>query len=211
MKKSVYRRLIAKSRFLSAFLGVCLVTGLPELTLAKSKIASPALAVPEYGDTTTWGRYFRQLQDTVATSWYKEIFYYGYPKTFSRGVVTARYSITPAGKIQSQEILSNSANQPMGGAVIRALRKTWMQPFPPEVSALFPTGLVIEQSFRFNEYDRTNYGLASSYPQTLLHRYPEIGGAKNLDIRKYLDLSIFRYQSRILQAIPASASQIATR
>jgi hypothetical protein len=32
----------------------------------------------------------------------------------------------------------------------------------------------------------------------LVRRDPEIGGAYNLDIRKYRDLSRFRYQSRII-------------
>ena len=210
MTKSLYRRPVAESWLLAAFFAL-LGIGPQQITVAKSTNVPSAVAIPQYGDTTTWGVYFRQLQDTVATSWYKEIFYYGYPRTVTRGVVTARYSIAPSGKIVPAQILSNTSNQPMGGAVIRSLRKTWMPPFPQEVVAKFPNGLVIDQAFRFNEYDRTNYGFASSYPQTLLRRSPELGNTKYLDIRKYPDLSVFRYQSRILGAVPATTNRIAAQ
>jgi hypothetical protein len=39
------------------------------------------------------------------------------------------------------------------------------------------------------DYDGTNYGLASSYPQLLVNRAPEIGGAQWVDIQKFFDLS----------------------
>jgi hypothetical protein len=63
-----------------------------------------------------------------------------------------------------------------------------------------PEGLVVEQTFRYWDYDGTNYGLASSYPQLLVNRAPEIGGGQYLDLRKFFDLSRFRFQSRILEA-----------
>jgi hypothetical protein len=211
MNEKLRPRLGAQNWFLATSIAVIMLTGFSNGSLAKSQSEAPAVAVPEYGDNTAWGRYFRQLQDTVATSWYKEVIYNSFPNSFSRGVVIARYSITPEGKIIAGQIVSNSANRPSSAAVLRALRETWMQPFPRDLVARFPTGLTIEQSFRLNEYDPTNYGLASSYPQLLVRRSPEIGAASNLDLRKYLDLSIFRHQSRILQATSPTGSQIASR
>jgi hypothetical protein len=168
-------------------------------------------AIPRYGDTSVWGRYFRQLQDTTATSWYKEILYYSYRRAYSRGVVTARFRITPDGKIHRPQILSNTANQPMANSVVRALKRTWKQPFPAQVAALAPYGLIVDQTFRYRSYDPTNYGLASSYPQVLVQRDPEIGGAYNLDIRKYRDLTRFKYQSRIISVTPVGAGRAPSR
>jgi hypothetical protein len=51
---------------------------------------------------------------------------------------------------------------------------------------------------------------ASSYPQLLVNRAPEIGGGQWLDIRKFFDLSRFRFQSRILEATPVN-SRLAAR
>jgi hypothetical protein len=65
-----------------------------------------------------------------------------------------------------------------------------------------PSGLIIDQTFRYWSYDPTNHGWAGSYPQLLVGRNPEIGGASNLDIRKYRDLTRFRYQSRIIRVTP---------
>ena len=163
------------------------------------------LPIPVYGDSTRWGRYFRQLQDTVATRWYEEITYYSERFAYSRGTVTARFVVTPDGTFHDPQILSNTANSLMADAVIRSIRKTWIGRFPAEVQAMAPSGIVLEQTFRYWDYDPTNYGWASSYPQMLTDRSPEIGGAYNLDIRKFFDLSIFHFQSRILQATPGSA------
>jgi hypothetical protein len=44
----------------------------------------------------------------------------------------------------------------------------------------------------------------------LTWRSPEIGGAYNIDLRKFFDLSIFRFQSRIIQTNPAD-SRLALR
>jgi hypothetical protein len=98
----------------------------------------------------------------------------------------------------------------MAYAVIRSSRKTWIQPFPAAVASMAPGGLVVEQTFRCWEYDGTNYGLASSYPQLLVRRVPEIGGGQYLNLRKFFDLSRFRFQSRILEATPVN-SRLAAR
>jgi hypothetical protein len=98
----------------------------------------------------------------------------------------------------------------MADAVVRAIRKSWIGRFPAEIVAMAPAGLVVEQTFRFWDNDPTNYGLASSYPQMLTWRSPEIGGAYNIDLRKFFDLSIFRFQSRIIQTNPAD-SRLALR
>jgi TonB-like protein len=212
MIKNLVGRMGAKEFFLAAFLGlVATNSALGVITATRSKSGGRQLSLPAYGDTSKWGRYFRQLQDTTATSWYKEIIYYSYRSAFSRGVVTARFTITPDGRFHNPQILSNTSNEPMANAVVRAIRKTWKQPFPAEVVTLAPTGLVIVQTFRYWAYDPTNYGWASSYPQLLVRRNPEIGGAYNLDIRKYFDLTRFRYQSRIIQAVPAGRSGVALR
>jgi hypothetical protein len=168
------------------------------------------LPIPAYGDSTRWGKYYRQLQDTVATRWYEEITYYTHRYDYSWGSVTARYTVTPDGRFYNPQILSNTSGPSMAYAVIRSIRKTWIQPFPAEVVSMAPAGLVVEQTFRYWEYDETNYGLASSYPQFLINRAPEIGGGQYLNLRKFFDLSRFRFQSRILEATPAD-SRVAAR
>jgi hypothetical protein len=145
-------------------------------TVGRPESGIDQLPIPVYGDSTRWGRYFRQLQDTVATRWYEEITYYTERFAYSRGTVTARFVVTPDGTFHD-----------------------------PQIRAMAPSGIVLEQTFRYWDYDPTNYGWASSYPQMLTDRSPEIGGAYNLDIRKFFDLSIFHFQSRILQATPGSA------
>jgi hypothetical protein len=211
MNKWLHELRTAKSSFFAVSFFFVAAALIASTNVAQAKLPGRDVVIPAYGDFTVWGQYFRQLQDTVATSWYKEIFYYGYPRTFTRGVVTARFTVEPGGKFVFQQILSNTANQPMANAVSRAIQKAWIQPFPRDVAAAFPNGLVLDQSFRFSEYDPTNYGLASSYPQLLVRRSPELGAAKYLDIRKFPDLSVFRYQSRILQASPAKMNRIASR
>jgi hypothetical protein len=103
-----------------------------------------------------------------------------------------------------------SMKSKMAYAVIRSIRKTWIQPFPAAVASMAPGGLVVEQTFRYWEHDGTNYGLASSYPQLLVRRAPEIGGGQYLNLRKFFDLSRFRFQSRILEATPVN-SRLAAR
>jgi hypothetical protein len=93
----------------------------------------------------------------------------------------------------------------MANAVIRAIRRAWIGRFPTAVLAMAPDGLVIEQTFRFWDNDPAEYGLASSYPQLLTRRSPEIGGAYNLNLRKFVGLSRFRFQSRILEATPMNS------
>src|SRR6202011_5517700 len=80
------------------------------------------LPIPVYGDSTPWGKYFRQLQDTVATRWYEEITYYSERFAYSRGTVTARFVVTPDGTFHDPQILSNTANSLMADAVIRSIR-----------------------------------------------------------------------------------------
>ena len=191
-------RLRAGVFLFTVFVGLVAANSVAGKTTAVRSTPGGRLTIPHYGDSSVWGRYFRQLQDTTATSWYKEIIYYSYRRAYSRGVVTARFTITPDGKIHRPQILSNTSNQPMANAVVRGLKKTWKQTFPAEVGALAPSGMIIDQTFRYWSYDPTNHGWASSYPQVLVRRNPEIGGAYNLDIKKYRDLSRFRYQSRII-------------
>jgi hypothetical protein len=168
------------------------------------------LPIPDYGDRTPWGKYFRQLQDTVATRWYQEIVYYTHRYDYNWGTVTARYTVTPNGSFQNPQVLSNTCGPAMPSAVIRSIRKTWIQPFPAAVVSMAPAGLVVEQTFRYWQYDGTDYGLASSYPQLLVNRAPEIGGGQYLNLRKFFDLSRFRFQSRILEAASAN-SRLAER
>ena len=139
-----------------------------------------------WGDSSPWARYFRQLQDTMALRWCEEITYYDYLYVYSHGSVTARFTVTSDGTFHDPQILSNTSNLPMPGAVIRAIRKAWIQRLPPAVLATALDGLVIEQTFRFWDYDPTEYGLASSYPQLLTRRSPEVGGAYNLNLRKFV-------------------------
>ena len=179
-------------------------------TASRSESQIYQLPIPVYGDKTPWGIYFRQLQDTVATRWYQEITYYTHRYEYNWGRVTARYTVTPDGSFQNPRVLSNTCGPAMPSAVIRSIRKTWIQPFPPAVASMAPGGLVVEQTFRYWDYDRTDYGLASSYPQLLVNRAPEIGGGQWLDIRKFFDRSVFRFQSRILEATPVN-SRLALR
>ena len=188
------------ARFLlfTVFLGLVAMNSVVGQTTAVRSTSGGRLTIPRYGDSSVWGRYFRQLQDTRVTSWYKELYYYSYQSAYSRGEVTARFIITRNGKIHRPQILSNTANPPMANAVVRALKRTWRQPFPAEVAALAPSGLIIDQTFRYWSYDPTNHGWASSYP--------EIGGA-NKDIRiAHPDLrDQLRYQSRIIELTPVGA------
>lgn len=211
MKKNLVRRPRQQGLWLTA----CLVLFAGDRLYAGTAAGRPEsridqLPIPVYGDNTRWGMYYRQLQDTVATRWYEEITYYTKRFSYSRGTVTARFVVTPDGTFHNPQILSNTSNPPMADAVIRSIRKTWIGRFPAEVQAMAPSGIVLEQTFRYWEYDPTNYGWASSYPQMLTRRSPEIGGAYNLDIRKFFDLSRFHFQSRILQATPAD-SRLASR
>jgi len=173
-------------------------TGIPESHVYQ-------LPIPDYGDSTPWGKYFRQLQDTVATRWYQEIVYYTHRYEYNWGTVTARYTVTPDGSFHNPQVLSNTCGPAMPSAVIRSIRRTWIQPFPAAVASMAPAGLVVEQTFRYWQYDGTNYGLASSYPQLIVNRAPELGGGQYLDLRKFFDLTRFRFQSRILEAVPANA------
>ena len=196
---------------LAACLGLIVTdNALGGVTAVRPESPAGELSIPAYGDHTPWGRYFRQLQDTTATSWYEEITYYSHRYEFSRGAVTARFTVAPDGTFHNVTIISNTSNPSMADALIRAFRKTYRQPFPAEVAALAPNGLVFEQTFGYWEYDPTNYGLASSYPQLLTRLNPEVGGAFNLNLRKFFDLSRFRYQSRIIEMNPAGAG-IASR
>jgi hypothetical protein len=66
------------------------------------------LPLPVYGDSTPWGKYFRQLQDTVGARWYQEITYYTHRYEYNWGIVTARYTVTPDGRFHNPEVLSNT-------------------------------------------------------------------------------------------------------
>jgi hypothetical protein len=197
MTKVLTGRLVAR-RF---FFAVCLSL-LATNTVFGGTTTEHQLAIPAYGDSSVWGVYFRRLQDTTSLRWFQEITYYSDRDAYSLGVVTARFTITPDGKIHRPHILSNTSNQPMANAVVRALKKTWKQPFPAEVAALAPSGLIVDQTFRYWRYDPTGRGWVSSYPLLLVGRSPEIGGAYNLDIRKYRDPTGYRHQSRIISLTP---------
>jgi hypothetical protein len=209
------KKLVGRLRQQGLWLAACLVLIATDRVSAGTGAGDPEspiyqLPIPVYGDSTPWGKYFRQLQDTVATRWYEEITYYTHRYDYSWGSVTARYTITPDGSFHNPRILANTSGPSMAYAVIRSIRKTWIQRFPAEIVSMAPGGLVVEQTFRYWEYDGTNYGFASSYPQLLTNRAPEIGGGQYLNLRKFFDLSRFRFQSRILQATPAN-SRIASR
>ena len=161
------------------------------------------IPIPEYGDKSAWGVYVRRLQDTVAKRWYDEIFYYNYPSSVSRGVVTLRYTFDPSGKVVSRTVISNTANQPFADRALAAVRNAQIQPIPGSILSRAPRGLTVEQTFRFRENDPTDYGLASSYPQLLRNRFPDTGAAENLDLRRYYPLQRFIYQSRILSVTAA--------
>lgn len=211
MNKNLVGHLHRQGLWLSA----CLVLVATDRVSAGTAAGRPEsridqLPVPEYGDTTPWGKYYRQLQDTVGTRWYEEIVYYTHRYDYSWGSVTARYTITPDGKYHNPRILANTSGPSMGDAVIRAIRNAWPQPFPATVVSMAPAGLVVEQTFRYWDYDGTNYGLASSYPQLLVRRAYDMGGGQYLNLRKFFDLSRFRFQSRILETAPAD-SRLASR
>ena len=209
------KNLVGHLRRQGLWLAACLVLVASDRVSAGTATGRPEsgidqLPIPAYGDSTRWGKYCRQLQDTVATRWYEEIIYYTHRYDYSWGSVTARYTVTPDGRFYNPQIISNTSGPSMAYAIIRSIRKTWIQPFPAEVVSMAPAGLVVEQTFRYWEYDGTNYGLASSYPQFLINRAPEIGGGQYLNLRKFFDLSRFRFQSRILEATPAD-SRVAAR
>jgi TonB family protein len=156
------------------------------------------LPIPEYGVKSPWGIYVRRLQDTVAKRWYDEIFYYNYPSSISRGVVTLRYTFDPSGKVVSQTVISNTANQPFAARALAAVQKARIQAIPASILSKAPRGLTVEQTFRFRDNDPIDYGLASSYPQLLHNRFPDTGAAENLDLRRFYPLQRFIYQSRIV-------------
>lgn len=156
------------------------------------------LQIPPYGDRSAWGIYVRRLQDTVAKRWYDEIFYYNYPSSVSRGVVTLSYTIDPSGTVGSREVLSSTANAPTADRALAAVRNAQIQPIPASILAQAPHGLTVVQTFRIRENDPTEYGLASSYPQLLIRRFPDTGAAENLDLRRFYPLQRFPFQSRIV-------------
>jgi Gram-negative bacterial TonB protein C-terminal len=192
---------------------LCLVTTTSLLGGTTATVpAAGELNIPVYADWSPWGRYFRRLQDSTALRWYEEITYYSKRFAYSHGVVTVRYLITPDGAFHNPQIVSNTSNQPMADAVLRALRKTWNLPFPPQIAAIAPGGLVVEQTFRYWNYDPTQYGFASSYPQLLTQLHPEDGNALFiLNLRLYHNLYIFPFQSRISEIAPASVNRLALR
>lgn len=157
-----------------------------------------ALAIPPYGDKSVWGVYVRRLQDTVAKRWWDEIFYYNYPNSISRGVVTLSYTFNPQGTVVSRSVISNTANGPLADRALAAVRNADIQAIPASVLSHAPRGLTVIQTFRFVDNDPTDYGLASSYPELLLRRFPDTGAAENLDLRRFYPLQRFIYQSRIL-------------
>jgi|GEM_PF-3527759 hypothetical protein len=211
MNKQLLRRLRQQGLRLAAGL-LLITTSRVTAGTAAARNESPIyqLPIPEYGDSTSWGKYYRQLQDTVGTRWYEEIVYYTHRYDYGWGVVTARYTITPDGTYHNPQILANTSGPSMGDAVIRSIRNAWPQPFPAAVVSMAPAGLVVEQTFRYWDYDGTNYGLASSYPQLLYRRAYDMGGGQYVNLRKFFDLSRFRFQSRILQAMPVN-SRLASR
>jgi hypothetical protein len=211
MNRSLVGRLRRQGLWLAACLALVATDHVSAgTTVGRSESQIYQFPIPVYGDSTPWGKYFRQLQDTVGTRWYQEIVYYTHSYEYDWGTVTARYTVTPDGSFHNPQVLANTCGPAMPSAVIRSIRKTWIQPFPPAVVSMSPGGLVVEQTFRYWQYDGTNFGLASSYPQLLVNRVPEIGGGQYLDLRKFSDLSEFRFQSRILEATPTD-SRLAAR
>jgi hypothetical protein len=157
-----------------------------------------ALTIPAYGDKSAWGTYLRRLQDTVAKRWYDEIFYYNYRSSVSRGVVTLMYTFDPSGRVISRTVVSNTANGPSADRALAAVSNARIQAIPPSILAQAPSGLTVVQTFRLRDNDPTEYGLASSYPQLLINRFPDTGAASNLDLRRFYPLQRFIYQSRII-------------
>ena len=156
------------------------------------------LQIPEYGDKSPWGIYVRRLQDTVAKRWYDEIFYYNYPASISRGVVTLKYSFDSSGKLVSRTVLANTANPPFADRALAAVGNARIQTIPASILAQAPRGFTVVQTFRLRDNDPTDYGLSSSYPQLLYNRFPDTGAAENLDLRRFYPLQRFIYQSRII-------------
>jgi TonB family protein len=181
-----------------ALTGVVLSCGYVEAKPGPGSQSGSVLPIPEYGDKSTWAVYLRRLQDTVAKRWYDEIFYYNYPSSISRGVVTLRYTFDPSGKVVSRTVISNTANQPFADRALAAVRNAQIQAIPASILSQAPRGLTVEQTFRFRDNDPTDYGLASSYPQLLRNRFPDTGAAENLDLRRFYPLQRFIYQSRIV-------------
>jgi TonB family protein len=181
-----------------ALAGVVLSSSCLEAKPRPGSQGGVGLAIPEYADKSAWGVYVRRLQDTVAKRWYDEIFYYNYPSSISRGVVTLRYTFDPSGKVVTRTVVSNTANQPFADRALAAVRNARIQAMPASIFSQAPRGLMIEQTFRFRDNDPTDYGLASSYPQLLRNRFPDTGAAENLDLRRYYPLQRFIYQSRIV-------------
>lgn len=157
-----------------------------------------ALPIPAYGDKSTWGIYLRRLQDTVAKRWYDEIFYYNYRSSISRGVVTLRYTFDPSARVISRVVVSNTGNGPSADRALAAVSNARIQAIPPSILPQAPRGLTVVQTFRLRDNDPTEYGLASSYPQLLINRFPDTGAAENLDLRRFYPLQRFIYQSRII-------------
>jgi TonB family protein len=112
--------------------------------------------------------------------------------------VTLSYTITPQGKVVSRSVISNTANGPFGDRALAAVRNARIQAIPASILAEAPRGLSIVQTFRLRDNDPTDYGLASSYPQLLINRFPDTGAAENLDLRRFYPLQRFIYQSRIV-------------
>jgi hypothetical protein len=157
-----------------------------------------ALPIPAYPNKSPWGIYLRRLQDTVAKRWYDEIFYYNYRSSISRGVVTLRYTFDASGRVISQTVVSNTANDPSAARALEGVRKARIQAIPASILPQAPRGLTVVQTFRVRDNDPTEYGLASSYPQLLFNRFPDTGAAENLDLRRFYPLQRFIYQSRII-------------
>ena len=220
MNKVLVGRLHRRGLLLAICLGlvatdrVCAATaaGRPEAPIYQ-------LPIPVYPDWSPWGRYNRRLQDSTALRWYEEIIRYSELFSYSHGVVTVRYLITPDGVFHNPQIVSNTSNQPMADAVLLALRNTWHQPFPAQIAAIAPGGLLVEQTFRYWNYDPTQDGFASSYPQllddhasrtgSLLLVNPQIDGNTSFlyfNLRQYHNqLNNFPFQSRIIRATAASS------
>jgi hypothetical protein len=96
MNKNLLGRLCQQGVLLTACFGLFAVNNVSAGTATARLGSQPEqVSVPVYGDSSRWGIYFRQLQDTMATFWYEEITYYssGYPH--SQGSVTASYRFQP--------------------------------------------------------------------------------------------------------------------
>ena len=121
--------LVGRLRRQGLWLAACSALVVTNQMFAGTTTVSPEsqiyqLPIPDYGDSTPWGKYFRQLQDTVATRWYQEITYYTHLYEYDWGWVTARYTVTPDGSFHDPQVLSNTSGPAMPSAVIRSIRKT---------------------------------------------------------------------------------------